>query len=322
MPAPLAPLESGKTRFGDEQYRYPIDIGNNSKHSHIVQFTIYDPKEISFTASPQGGNGGGGDGGGGNFLSGAAGDAFNNAFSGLGLNSDIVNSTLTNIGKGVQDILKGGYNATSGYTQTNAGITLYMPDSLDFSSSADYNSINLTDLIASVGQKVMEKIPGMGTIAGALGNVLRGEGAEGRLGQFGLNAAGFAINPQQQLLFQGIDFRSFAMAFVFTAKSSSESAMIQSIVKAFKKAAAPTLVEGTAGFIYRPPSLFEITFLSGGSTNRYLHKLGKSVLKEVQVNYAPNGWSAYENGAPVQVTLALQFQEVELMHRAKIDEGY
>jgi hypothetical protein len=321
MPSPLITLEPDKNRFGDEQYRYPIDIGNNSKRSHIVQFTIYDPKEIRLQGAPQGDGGqwsdGGGDGGG-NFLS----DAVSSALGSVGLNSDIVNSALTNINQAAQNFLKSGYNATSGYTQTNGSITLYMPDSLDFSSSAAYNSLSLGDLIASVAEKTIGQLSGMGNLTGALGNVLRGEGTTGALGKIGLNAAGFAINPQQQLLFQGIDFRSFAMAFVFTAKSSSESAMIKSIVQAFKKAAAPSLVEGTAGFIYRPPSLFEITFLSGGSANRYLHKLGKSVLTDVQVNYAPNGWSAYENGAPVQVTLGLQFQEVELMHRAKIDEGY
>jgi hypothetical protein len=307
MASPLASLEPDKNRFGDEQYRYPIDIGNNPKHSHIVQFTIYDPQEITFQESPQGSD------------SGDAGSGFSidNFFDSI---SSIADSAKQFSDNQLGNIVRSGYNTKSGYTQTNGSITLYMPDSLDFSSSAAYNSASLGDLIASVAESTIAKIPGMKNLTGALGNIVSGNA--GPATRIALDAAGFAINPQQQLLFQGIDFRSFGMAFVFTPKSSSESAMIKSIVQAFKKAAAPSLIEDTAGFLYRPPAIFEITFFNGGSQNRYLHKLAKSVLTDIQVNYAPNGWSAYENGAPVQVTLGLQFQEVELMHRAKIDEGY
>lgn len=304
MAGPLDKLD--QNRFGDEQYRYPIDIGTNPKHGHIVQFSIYDPESIKFEGAPQG------DGGG---------DAGNNTsiVDVLGNISSLADNALTNLGNKLDGFLKSGYTAKAGYTQTNGSITLYMPDSLAFNSSASYNTASLGDLIASVGETVLSKIPRMSKLTGALGQLAKGGGPAT---QIGLDAAGFAINPQQQLIFQGIDFRSFGMAFVFTPKSSSESAMIKSIIQAFKKASAPVLVENTAGFLYRPPALFEITFLSEGTVNPYLHKLGKSVLTDVQVNYAPNGWSAYENGAPVQVTLGLEFQEVELMHRAKIDEGY
>jgi len=304
---PAGPLDIlDKNRFGDEQYRYPLDIGTNSKHGHIVHFTIFDAETTKFEESPYDpGNDGGQDGGDGQSL--------------LDYASSFATDAFTSLGSKFDDFVQNGYTAKAGYTETNASITLYMPDSLDFSSSAVYNSASLGDLIKSVGESVLSKIPGIGKVTGALGQLVTGGGPAT---QIGLDAAGFAINPQQQLLFQGIDFRTFGMAFVFTPKSSSESAMIKSIVQAFKKASAPSLVENTAGFLYRPPSLFQITFLKEGSINPYLHKLGKSVLTGVQVNYAPNGWSAYENGAPVQVTLGLEFQEVELMHRAKIDEGY
>jgi hypothetical protein len=310
MPAPLDPLN--KNRYRDGHYKYPLDVGNNSKYSHVVQFTIIDPREMTFQETSQGDSGSdnGGDG-----LS-----TLLNNFSNI---PDLVDSSLTDITNITKDFLKSGYSAKSGYTQTKGSITLYMPDSLEFSSSAAYNSFSLGALIDSVLGGIASKLNVSDKLKGALGNIGNiAKGEAGPTGQIVLDAAGFAINPQQQLIFQGIDFRSFAMAFVFTPKSSVESDTIKSIVQAFKSAAAPTLVENTAGFLYRPPSIFEITFYSEGKENTYLHKLGKSVLTDIQVNYAPNGWSAHRNGAPVQVTLGLQFQEVDLMHSAKIDEGY
>ena len=45
-------------------------------------------------------------------------------------------------------------------------------------------------------------------------------------------------------------------------------------------------------------------------------------LKNVDVNYAPNGWSAYRDGAPVQTTLTLGFEEIVLIDRDKVEQGF
>ena len=39
---------------------------------------------------------------------------------------------------------------------------------------------------------------------------------------------------------------------------------------------------------------------------------------DVGVNYAPNGWAAFDNGAPVQTTLSLHFKEIQALDRGKI----
>jgi hypothetical protein len=309
MPAPLASLEPEGNKYGLQQYSFPLDVGNNPKYNHVVQFAMYDPKSISYQETPQGDNGGG---------EGGTSSGFDLSTV-IGNISSFANEAITKLGNSFD--LQSGYKAKSAYTEAKGTITLYMPDSLDFSSSAEYNTASIGDLVASVADKIISKIPGndknKGGLAGIISDLAKGGGPAT---QIALDTAGYAINPQQQLLFQGIDFRSFGMAFVFTPKSSDESDAIKNIIRAFKRAAAPTLVEDTAGFLYKPPSIFDITFYSGGSKNDYLYKLGRSVLRNIQVNYAPNGWSAYETGAPVQVTLGLEFQEVELMHRAKLDE--
>jgi hypothetical protein len=46
------------------------------------------------------------------------------------------------------------------------------------------------------------------------------------------------------------------------------------------------------------------------------------VLKNVDVNYAPNGWATHEDGSPVQIVMSLNFQEIELVDSADIENGY
>ena len=54
-------------------------------------------------------------------------------------------------------------------------------------------------------------------------------------------------------------------------------------------------------------------FKSDGTENTYLHSIKKSVIKNMQINHDPNSTiSFHEDGSPVQTTLTLSFQEIEL----------
>gem|GEM_PF-4468066 len=44
------------------------------------------------------------------------------------------------------------------------------------------------------------------------------------------------------------------------------------------------------------------------------------VLESVSVDYAPNGWSAFNDGYPVQTTLSLQFKETQILTKKQVGE--
>jgi hypothetical protein len=202
--------------------------------------------------------------------------------------------------------------------KTNAVIELYTPDTLDFSSQFAYSSLNINDLIASVGSGILGSVPKVGKfMQGALAS-LNGGG----LVKLGLNKAGYAINSQQQLMFQGVEFRSFGMAFVLTPTDEKEAQTIRDIVKTFRRYSSPEIVQNTAGFLFTPPAFFEISFHHNGSENDKIPKLLPCVCTGIEVNYAPNGWSAYKDGHPAQITIGLSFQETTILDRNKIDKGY
>jgi len=233
--------------------------------------------------------------------------------------------TLDQATNTVQGAFSTGLNFRPNLSETKAEISLYLPDTLDFQQSFHYNSLNLTEVIRAIGSAIVGGSGGNGSggngsggkIKGALGSIFQGGGAI----NLGLNAAGYAINPQQQLLFQGVDFRTFGLAFVMTPWNAQESDTIKKIITTFRKYGSPTILKNTAGFIFKPPAVFEIEFWSGSQQNQYLNKVTQCVLTQIEVNYAPNGWTAHNDGAPVQTALNLGFQEIEIIDSTKIEEA-
>ena len=145
---------------------------------------------------------------------------------------------------------------------------------------------------------------------------------DNRAAQLAMNKLGYAFNPQAQMLFDGIDFRTYNMSFVFTPRSVQEAEIVKEIIKTFRMYAAPTVVSEAAGFFFKPPGIFNVRFESNGAPNHNINQLTDSVLESVDVNYAPNGWSAHRDGKPVQTTINLSFKEIVLVDRTKISNGY
>jgi hypothetical protein len=140
-----------------------------------------------------------------------------------------------------------------------------------------------------------------------------------------LNSGGYAMNPQLQVLFQGIDFRRFQFDFVLTPHTKEEAATIKKIIEEFKMAAAPRFMENkvfTTSVFLEIPDTFKIKFMYNGAENPNVHKIEECVLENINIDYAPNGWSTFNDGAPVQTRMTLQFRETVIIDKNKIKSGY
>lgn len=58
-----------------------------------------------------------------------------------------------------------------------------------------------------------------------------------------------------------------------------------------------------------------------GVENTRLFKVGRCVLTDVSVDYAPNGWLSFKGGAPVQTRLVLSFKEMDIIDRTRMLAG-
>ena len=214
-------------------------------------------------------------------------------------------------------------------------ISLYMPDTMNVQYANDWESSSLTD----AGGKLLQTTQGINSavdnlaysasqiasnpaLAEAVGNAFGG----GDTTSFLLASGGTALNPQLEVLFKGTGMREFQFDFLFTPYSEEEAKNVREIIHTFKFHAAPELLTnesgGGHGRYFVPPSEFDIDFLFNGQINTKIHKVSTCVLKNVNVDYAPNGWSTLSNGTPTSTRLTLQFQEVEIMTKNRISEGY
>lgn len=315
---PLAPLEQNK--YTHSLLQYPRDLASTTK-SHVVKFEFFD---IDTNSSSQVGQ---------NLVNlvSASGGAIGTTIatgdtSNVSKFAEAVGQSLT-----PQVVNTGGAVNNGAYTfgppvQSSASTTiaLYMPDSLEFSYQSNYNdSETIASAALALGGGLSKSITSgegtLGKIGSSISDIASGATSAAKIG---LQANGYVFNPQQQLLFQGIGFRSFPMTFTFTPYSVDEAQTIQKIITAFRKQAAPTIVTGSLGFFFNPPGLVDISFLYNGTVNPNINKINRCVIESVDVNYAPNGWAAHQNGEPVQTTMTVNFKEIALVDSALIDQGY
>jgi len=230
-------------------------------------------------------------------------------------------------------------------TRRAAGsIALYMPDTVQQTVVNDYDQVSLTQALGASGlilqagggltQGVMDAamsgdISFGQTTGSAAASELAGALAE-KTGAFGqgitdvlLFSAGYAQNPQVELLFKTIQNREFLFDFRFVPRNPKEAETIIKIIQTFRFFAAPEIPTNGNGRYFIPPSEFDIEFMVGEKLNTNLPKLATCVLQGIDVNYGSAGqWAAFEDGMPIEIAMQLRFKEVEIMHKELVRQGF
>ena len=120
-------------------------------------------------------------------------------------------------------------------------------------------------------------------------------------------------------MFEGVDRRSFSFTFRMLPHDSQEAATIQSIVKHFRFHMAPHVPTGTTyGRTLVAPSVFAITY----SHSDNLHKISDCVLESIDVKYGGERPQFFHDNRPTETEITLQFKELEIITKSRINEGY
>ena len=136
-----------------------------------------------------------------------------------------------------------------------------------------------------------------------------------------LVGARLASNPRNEMLFTGMQFRSFSFTFNLVPYRKEDSDNIQKAIREIQKASVPSM-RGEKMFMEYPETWW-ITFMDGtGSGNEYLMKINECCCTNVSVNYTAHGASnnLHKNNAPLAVELTLDFTEVYIPTKENIDE--
>lgn len=225
-----------------------------------------------------------------------------------------------------------------------ATIGLYMPDTVQQTIVNDYDQVSMTQALGTAGLVVQA---GGSVTDGAISAAMSGDlsfgqtpGSAGaselagvlaeKTGVFGqgitdalLFSAGYAQNPQVELLFRTIQNREFLFDFKFAPRNKAEADDVIKIIQTFRFFAAPEIPTSGNGRYFIPPSEFDIQFMVGSSPNTKLPKISTCVLQGIDVNYGSAGqWTAFQDGMPVEIAMQLRFKEVEIMHKELIKQGF
>jgi len=220
---------------------------------------------------------------------------------------------------------------------TTDAIALYMPDTLNYTYSQNYQDLNLGDSaigkVMGAGSSAIDQIKNKeyGTATASLikagvGNAVLNalKGSSGGQALFAA-ATGSVANPMIEMIYQTPNFRQFQFDFTFYPRDEREALEVQKIIERLRFHQAPELAD--AGIFLIPPSEFDIRFYYGASQNPNIPPIATCVLKNIDVNYAPNGFSAYEvsgedtpslgrTGMPVAIQVQLQFTETVYLTKA------
>ena len=364
-----APQNLISNKYKTNTLRYPLDLGELDK-GHYMVFHINEQVRTQFKGIPSGDevtahlqrndlNG----------ANGSSADTateisknvkdLKDAITKTDAAATLVSKTNANVGEVVSDAGKfltsnlESFNKTGFRTirRTTDTIALYMPDTLAFSQSQNYSGLELgggnaallgagisgisqfMSSDASLGQKIGEGLKNatpfvLNAIANLTGNAGRALFA---------GFTGTTVNPMMEVIYSSPEFRSFRFDFMFYPRNRIEAKEVRNIIQRIQFHQAPEVLGsnsagGLGGYFLVPPSEFDIEFYYNGTVNPNIPKVSTCVLSTIDVDYAPNGFAAYEvfednntpteggTGMPVGIRMGLVFKETRIMTKQEIDK--
>ena len=223
-------------------------------------------------------------------------------------------------------------------------IALYMPQEVNVRYGANWNEAEIGVLAQSVanaatrggsGEDLTKTLQGIvdPTLDGLAGNLTKstlkiiGElGVTGALEAFETQT-GVVVSDRFELAFRRIDRRSFSYVFTMIPKSRDEAETIRDIVQTFKENMMPEFLgDDQSGRRLKYPNTFEIEYMYDGQENQFLHKISECALVSMDVKYGGDRYRTFRDEGdgppPVETTLSLTFQELEILSKDRVKEGY
>ena len=209
-------------------------------------------------------------------------------------------------------------------TETTGSVLLPIPASL-----VDGNNIRIvqndlvsltSDLAASTasgnfGEFVSEFANSMGTIStsdaamGLLRKIFYNNSITTAIG----TGLGTTLNPKASLAFEGIELKEFSFEWTLSPVEKAESVMLRDIITTIKKNVLPMYGENattSTRLMLGYPSTVDLYLLGVDPTCYMFFKT--AMIRNVNVNYTPNGLSILKGGAPATVNLSIQLKEMDI----------
>ena len=146
-----------------------------------------------------------------------------------------------------------------------------------------------------------------GAAIGALGSNISPQSVISR-------STGQILNNNLELLFKGVNLRTFPYSITFSPRTPEEARVVKDIIRRLKASMAPKAGEfnGTAaGIFIQSPDVFQLKYLKDDVDHPFLNAFKLCALTGMSVNYTNAGtYTTYEDGTPVNIRMSLTFKEL------------
>jgi hypothetical protein len=209
-------------------------------------------------------------------------------------------------------------------------IALYVPDELTSTADVKYKTGEVGSFMR--GMQSGEGVGGFveGLISGVTQGVQKFMNSMSGDAMFFMQ--GKAVNPQQEQMLEGVDFRSFTFNYTFWPKSEKEAQMVNQIIYWFRTAMLPDTYPpiggggqsageaaggGEAFFNY--PNIFDVEYF--GPIKDKVDGFLPMVCTSVSVNHT-NGkkFATYKDGQPISSSMSLSFLEIKILTQESYQE--
>ena len=187
--------------------------------------------------------------------------------------------------------------------------------------SALQTGVNFDTLDGDINASIRAAISG--AAVGALGGNVSAQSVIAR-------STGQILNSNTELLFQGVNLRSFPFTVTFTPRDPDEADVVRQIIRNLKKSMAARAGSGGDGFngssatgiFLKSPHVFSLRYLHNGEDHPFLNAFKLCALTAMSVNYTNAGtYATYDDGIPVAIRLNMTFKEINPIYNEDYSEA-
>tara|TARA_Y100000114_G_C11646974_1_gene272191 strand:- start:15 stop:773 length:759 start_codon:yes stop_codon:yes gene_type:complete len=146
-----------------------------------------------------------------------------------------------------------------------------------------------------------------GAAVGALGSNVSAESVIAR-------STGQIMNNNLELLFKGMNLRSFPYSITFSPRSFKESNVVKAIIRSLKQSMSPkaeSFTDSAQGIFLSSPDVFQLEYRRDGAPHPFLNNFKLCALTGMNINYTNAGtYTSYNDGTPVNIRMDLTFKEL------------
>ena len=222
-------------------------------------------------------------------------------------------------------ILGAGRGAAAKPKNARAAISLYTPQQVKVSHKMNYqaedvsfaggaiagflDTLNADNKLTATGSafktKLQQVVAGAGRFAGT-------GGAQQAV-------FGTAVNQNlAEVIFTGLEYRTFSMEFSMMPKSKQEAKHVDDIINTLTYYALPNRKQNSAQ-TFDIPAEFNMKYMYYSKENKYIHPALTLALESIDISYGGQKFATFrgdERGAqPVRTDVTLTFRELELADR-------